>query len=327
MIIESDLIDEFISKTKYRPYKKIRVSLLTGGKPYSLNVQPEFDQSDFLPDNIRSCVKAYTHDKDSAIALFRDFVGYLGDQGIPVDVSFPPIPVSNSFERLMFIAKYLQEPIHSIADLPNVLWVSERTIEEDLRRLRGIDDPIQVCGRVFAIPDTERHDGQLTFVSTAHPLFLTENLTQILVLLKGLKHMAENPLYSAYARLTGAEIWDQLSPYAKKRIHFVLGELMPEDLKWYESLGSSEHSFHTEEMCSRVMNTGSSVLLDCIKNGKSFCLEQDEHVYQNCQVIEGSYKFDNGCPQVDVECSAGRITVYIRRVIRSAYTIEELCAD
>lgn len=133
----------------------------------------------------------------------------------------------------MFIAKYLQEDENKISELPDILWVSGRTIEEDISRLRGIEDPIQICGRKFFIPDTTRENGSVRFPSTAHPLFLAENLTQILIMLKGLKTMSENPLYEPYAVQTGREIWNQLSSYAKKRIRFVLSEMMPEDLTWY----------------------------------------------------------------------------------------------
>ena len=123
------------------------------------------------------------------------------------EIDFPPIPVSNTFERLMFIAKYLQGKDSKISDLPDILWVSNRQIETDLSRLRGLDDPIQVCGKKFYIPDTEREDGRITFQSTAHPVFLAENLTQILIMLKGLKAMAENPMFRPYAESSAKEIW------------------------------------------------------------------------------------------------------------------------
>lgn len=248
-------IDEFIRKNhRYRPYSKICRNLLTGGKKYSLNAQAGYEESEYLPYNIKNSVQAYSSNKDMAIALYKDFVKYLEEQGVKVpEISFPPVPVSNTFERLMFIAKYLQEDEHRISDLMDVLWVSSRTVEEDISRLRGSVDPIQVCGRKFSIPDTERKDRRLRFQSTAHPLFLAENLTQILITLKGLKAMAENPLYEPYARQSAREIWQQLSPYARRRIRFVLSELMPEDFAWYAGLGERREDdwFHTEEACSR----------------------------------------------------------------------------
>jgi len=324
----SPYIENFIKTSKNKPYKKISKSLLLGGKDYSLNSHHGYEKSENLAGFIKECVMAYTHDKDSAIVMFRDFIAFLKGKGIAVHVEFPPIPVSNTFERLMFIAKYLQDSRHLITQLPDILWVSERTIEEDLRRLRGQIDPIRVCGKEFHISDTTREDGRLRFQSTAHPLFLAENLTQVLIMLKGLKEMSTNPLYEQYAIRTAADIWMQLSDYAKDRIRFVLENLLPEDYSWYESLEEpAERGFYTEEMCRSVRNTGSGVLIDCIKNGKPFCVEYETDegtvFYKECRFIEGTYK--NG--SIDADCSAGRVTLLFDKVIRSAYITEELACN
>lgn len=322
--------EDFIKKSKNKPYKKICRSLLLGGKSYSLNSKAGFEKSENLGGLIKECVTEYTHDKDSAISMFKAFVLYLQRNGVDVQVDFPPIPVSNTFERLMFIAKYLQDSSHFITDLPDLLWVSSRTVEEDLRRLRGQIDPIQVCGKEFHITDTVREDGRLYFLSTAHPLFLAENLTQVLIMLKGLKEMSANPLYEQYAMQTASDIWMQLSDYAKERIHFVLSDLLPDDYAWYASLEKPVITgFYTEEMCSRVGNTGVSVMLDCMKNQKDFCVEYETEdgtvFYKGCQFIEQSYKAAPA--SIDVECSKGRVTLLFDKVIRSAYTAEELTAE
>ena len=190
----------------------------------------------------------------------------------------------------MFIAKYLQDPRHSISELPELLWVSQKTVSEDIKRLSGNhDDPIQVCGKPFIIDEMERNRDSVHFPSTAHPLFLTPNLTQVLVTLKGLREMADYPLYAGYARTAASDIWEQLSDYAKSRIRFVLSELLPEDLDWYESLRKSEDGlFLSEARCS-----GHNVVLDCIKNGKAFCAEYADdgiiRIFQDCVFVPGSY--------------------------------------
>ena len=329
------LILDFVKRTKRRksaPYHKICEALLTGGRPYSLNAQPGYWESEYLPSNIRSSVMAYSSNKDTAIALYRDLTAFLAEKGAAVPpIEFPPIPVSNTFERLMFIAKYLQDEDHRISDLSKKLWISERTIEEDMKRLRDDVDPIQVCGKKFFIPDTERRDGGIRFASTAHPIFLAETLTQVLVMLKGLRVMAEDPLYAPYALQTGSEIWNQLSAYAKDRIRFVLQDLMPEDLSWYEKLAKSndDHYFHTETACSQIYNTGSHVILDCMKNRKSFCVEYEEDgkisVYSDCRMERNT--FSDNPPGMIVNCSGGRIRLLLDHVIRSAYTMEELAAN
>lgn len=329
----SHYIELFVKqKHAYKSYAAIYKNVLLGGKPYSLNMQTGYQESEYLPYSIKDSVRAYSSNKDIMIALYKDFVSYLEHKGVQVpEIKFPPVPVSNTFERLMFIAKYLQEEENRISDLPDILWVSGRTIEEDISRLRGVEDPIQVCGRKFFIPDTKRENGSMRFSSTAHPLFLAENLTQILVMLKGLKAMSENPFYEPYAVQTGKEIWDQLSTYAKKRIRFVLSELMPEDFSWYEELESagSDNHFHSESACSQVGNTGTHLILDCLKNGKSFCMEYMEedgvHLYKDC-VID-PHSFSSNPLSVVVSCSAGRKQILADHVIRSAYTAEELASN
>ena len=328
------LINEFVrqnQRNRSKVYFKICKTVLLGSKPYSLNSQRGFSESEYLPDNIEASVTAYRSNKDTAIALYKDLVFFLKRKGIDVpDIPFPPIPVSSSFERLMFIAKYLQDKDNRISQLPKLLWVNPRTVEDDLSRLRGYEDPIQVCGKKFCIPDADRRRGTIQFSSTAHPVFLAENLTQILVVLKGLKKMSEDPLYRPYALQTGQEIWDQLSPYAKDRIRFVLKDLMPEDYSWYESLETEreDYHFHSEESCSRVSNEGVSVILNCIKNGKSFCVEYENggevRLYRDCIMEPGSYRGDPG--SIVVNCAEGQVRLMFDRVIRSAYTAEELAA-
>ena len=244
--------------------------------------------------------------------------------GVEVFVQFPPISISNTFERLMFIAKYLQDPRHKTDDLPDLLWVSSKTINDDINRLRGDhEDPIQVCGKVFIIKNMEKHKDTVRFASTAHPLFLTPNLTQVLVTLKGLKAMADDPLYAEYARLAAADIWEQLSDYAKTRIHFVLSELLPEDLSWYENLHKPDDEyFYSEVRCS-----GPSVMLDCMKNGKSCCVEyngeDDICLYKHCSYVPCSYDGNS----IEVNSANGCVRLFINRIIRSAYTAEGLCKE
>ena len=316
----------FIQSMRYdRKLKKAARRLLTGTGRESLVQQPGYEESEYLKENMRNSVRSCVRGKDTAVRVYRKFVRYLHDQGVHVDVHFPPVPIDNSFERLMFIAKYLQDPEARIADLPDVLWVSDRTIEADLAWLRGLEDPIQMCGRPFIVEDTERSGGQLRFASTAHPLFLTENLTQVLIMLKGLKEMAKDPLYKKYAEATAFDIWEQLSDYAKDRIRFVLTDLLPEDLSWYEGLEKEdEDTFYTERRCS----VDGDVWLDCMKNEKPFCVEYQSNegpvIYTNCRFIHRSYRHEAGSMVIDVQCDQGRKSLKGSRVLRSCYTLEEL---
>lgn len=296
-------------------------SLIKSDKEFAFTNQEFFEDSEYLAYNIKSCVKGYQRDKKAAMDVFKHFLKFLREKGVNEEVQFPPVDISNSFERLMFIAKYLQDPRHNVADLSELLWISEVTIRKDINKLLGEDgDPIQVCGKKFIIDDVERRRGLVRFSSTAHPVFLTHNLSQVLVTLKGLKAMSENPLYSDYAKMAAADIWEQLSDYAKDRIHIVLSQLLPEDLTWYKSLKKdADISFYTELRCS-----GGNNILDCMKNDKAFFAEYDSssgiHIYQNCRYVPQTYDGNS----IEVDCTSGRVRLELAKVIKTAYAAEDL---
>ena len=320
----STYIDEYARKKKYYLSCDAETvhNLIKGDGKYSLKSQLDYANSDSLAYNIELSVKRYTRDKDIAINIYKDFCSFLKSKGVEVIVRFPPISVSNSFERLMFISKYLQDPRHKVSELQDLLWVSDRTINDDLTKLRGRDnDPIQICGKVFKIDDLERGRDVVNFPSTAHPLFLTPNLTQVLVMLKSLKTMSDDPLYMEYARLMAMDIWEQLSNYAKERIHFVLSELLPDDLTWYNSLKKQDDEyFYSEYRCS---NNG-NVFLDCMKNGKPFCVEYQNGdgvcLYKDCIFIPGSM----GDRSFEVNSDQGKVRLHFDKILKSSYTVEEL---
>ena len=322
-----EYIDEFIHKYMdiYKRKKegfsksKILENLLTGNQDYAFKKQWEYEDLDRLEENIRNSVRKYERDKDAAIRVYKIFLEFLQKKGISVEVQFPPIPVSNTFERLMFIAKFLHDPEHKTDTLSSLLWQSNETIEKDLKKLRGKDkDPIQICGKVFKLTEKkQRSKGRIDLESTAHPLFLTPNLTQVIVMLKGLKAMSEDQNYAKYAETIAADIWEQLSDYAKNRIHYVLSELLPEDLTWYESLEKPDKNlFYPERICSVPDN----VLIDSIKNDKRFFVEtKDGKKYSNCSKC----RFISAA-EVSFMCDRGEKIVLKDNILRSAYSPEEL---
>ena len=308
-------------KRKYNPDAEIMNNLLVGKQDYSFTNQTAYEDPGSLGENIRKSVQGYTRDKDAAIRVYKSFLEFLEEKGISSDVHFPTIPISNSFERLMYIAKFLHDPERKISELSDELWQSSTTIQGDLSKLRGIDDdPIQIYGKVFKINETKRSKGKIASASTVHPLFLTPNLTQIIVMLKGLKAMSENRHYANYARNTAADIWEQLSDYAKKRIHYVLSDLMPDDLSWYESLERTDNHFCTEYECS----VNNDVIVDTIKNGKTCFVQAIEGnepvIYHNCRIVSEYDDFT----RFKITSDEGEKMLTSDNYIRSAYTPEEL---
>lgn len=222
----------------------------------------------------------------------------------------------------MFIAKYIQNPEHKISDLKDILWVGDRTIENDISVLRGnTDDPIQICGKRFVIEDIERNRGRITMSSTAHPIFLTSNLTQVLVTLKGLRYMSQESAFKAYAEEMAKSIWSQLSDYARDRILYVTENLILDELDWYKGLEKKEEdSYHSEMRCSYTEGAGR--LLDCLKNGKTCFIEYKNNdnttFYEDSKIIKciGNIIKINYKDQI--------IDLEIDNILRSSYTLEEL---
>ncbi len=322
--------DEIMTPKKYKHYyeysslKKSTVASLIKllEAQYAL---PDLDQ-DELERAMKEAVRSYKHHKGTAIFVYKKFLQYLIEvHQYAIEVSFPEVEVWNTFERQMYLAKELQGGDLNIEDLSERLWVSTRTLEEDLKKLRGLDeDPIQILGRKFEIRDMERKNGKVLLSSTVHPFFLTWNLTQVIAALKGLQMMMENPLMKAYAQKSAEDLWMQLSSYGKNRILEVSKELFQEDTAFYEALASSESDAFLEEKRFKTTD-GPSVLMDCLKNEKSFYMEYLEEdgsavFLEECLCIPGTYEGS----LLKIEYKKGVRTVFFDRVLRSAYTKEEL---
>ena len=340
--IMDSYINEYMSTKENFAYADFMKTLLGDKMKFSLKKQSKYEEPEYLEDSFRSSVlsiEGNRANKDVAIQTYRDFYDFLKKKGISAEVKFPPISVTNTFERLMFVAKFLHDPdrerielsdgdmMSDVEILTRKLWVGTRTIENAMRKLRGRDnDPIQVCNKPFIIPEKEvkRRKKKIYLESTAHPLFLTPNLTQVIVMLKGLKSMSEVPFYEKYAETEAAIIWKQLSDYAKERIRFVLTEKMTEDFTWYENLEKSDDELWLSE---RACSVNHNVIMDCLKNEKSFCVEVrdgNKHlIYTNCHSCCFGITSDN-LPCTTFISGQDKITVLDKNIVRSAYTREEL---
>ena len=326
----SEIIEEFLMPKNFKKYlgytsfNKMTVSNLL----YKLKENYDGDELEEtqLQFAMKDTVMSYTSTKLSAIKIFKIFLKFLKDENdFKGVVSFPEIDISNSFERQMYLAKALQKNEMKMESLSEKLWISERTLEEDIARIRGkSSDPIQICGMPFIIDEVERKNGKFSFASTVHPFFLTFNLTQVIATLKGLKKMSLEPAMERYAIGSAAAIWQQLSDYAKERIIYVMTEIMPEESSWYESLDAiANEIFQTEYQYRSVEGPG--VLMDCMKNEKICHVEyqrEDETIVflTNCKFIPKSYQGDG----VEVSSDQGNEFLDFSKIIRSSYTKENL---
>lgn len=316
--------ESFMEIRKADKYQNIKYKTVEGVmKRFSVKYPADDLTSDALSYAIRETVRSYSSSKATAIAVLKEFQNHAEDKyGIKADISYPKVDISNPLERMMYIVKFLHDSEKTMFDLYDEVWVSERTLEDDLANLRG-KDPLQVLGKTLLVKDVERSDGKVLFESTVHPLFLTLNLSQALTMLKGLQKMAREPLYSEFAKVTAAAIWDQLSNYGRNRLLKVLKEQFGENTSWYESLGDAKPElFRTESEIGR--RNPISAIMDCMKNSKPFNVE-----YQS----EEGNKFLIGCRAIPKTYTGEAISVISKgeehfltfdRIIRVSNLLEDL---
>jgi len=271
-----------------------------------------------LTASIKDSIKRSSN-KKGTIEVYKIFCEYLEKKSILVKIDWPTVDISNRLECILFIAKYLQDGKPK-SELENILMLGEKTINEYVKTL---EEGTEFLGTPFRVDTTRRHRNRIDFPSTVHPILLTPNLTQVLIMLKELKAVyVRKKIFQEYAWHLAVNIWQQLSDYARDRILYVLENLMPEDIDWYKELDEAEREghFQTEEYLSR---RGSDSILDCLKNRKKCHIEyknEDGSVVflQDCTVIKLSGD------SIVVEHAEGASELMESRILRSAYTKEEL---
>ena len=171
---------------------------------------------------IRETVKASTSSKSDAIARCRGFVGWLeGQTGETYDIDWPPVDVGNRFERIIYMMKVLQtEHTNLVEFLSDRLWISTRTIEDDLSVLMNEDRTADgtLLNESLYVNGLSRGRGTIEFLSTVHPILLLENLTCLTLTMHALLEKAQEPGQHDWLITTAGHIWSQLTDYAKVRI-------------------------------------------------------------------------------------------------------------
>lgn len=238
-----------------------------------------------LKADIEVCCKRYTSSKKSIITVFKELIKELKKYEIYLKLDEPKFDYTNEIERQLFLLKYLHpQENHTIGEACDELWMySEDKIREDIFAIRN--GKLNFLGKKINVEFT-KNGTDVKFPSTAHPIILLENLTQIIVQLEGLRQMANGPL-EKYALNTAKEIWDQLSEYAKERAYYVLEELVEVDTKFYDTLESMDKKevFVSEYDCSHIK--GVSSVINFLKNGQEFYIaynENDKTIKRRCRI-------------------------------------------
>jgi len=221
-------------------------------------------------------------DKKRDHYIYSKYIKFLNkDKGMSIE----KLPrYYTELERRLEIIKRIHKGCNAsdISDMAYELMLDESNIHRDLRIIS--DGEMSVMGQRVKVEYRKQNDenGEEYILSTAHPLFLVQNLEQIIALLNGLKYSYEIYGYKEYARETAVSIWMQLSDYATNRI---LNELPKEELKidinWYKMIADEAEerkrkleeeedyiidSFKTEEFISNLGKNKEHSYLKNLKN-------------------------------------------------------------
>ena len=229
---------------------------------------------------INQTVVCNTGGKTECLRRMKSFSDFLHRKRVNFDVFWPPIDdIGNRYERLLFILRELQTADETIKEnddtatqyLADLLWVSERTIEEDFSYIMPPYDkyaPRTLFQQSLTINGMKRSKGAVEFASTAHPFFLIENLTSLLVLFESLLEKAKSLPFQEQAMITISRIWKQLTAYAQERISKLLNEFYQDDseeLRLFNKMkdtADAENNAFIKEKTDHKMPT--SFLLDAL---------------------------------------------------------------
>ena len=172
-------------------------------------------------------------------------------------------PVLSDLERRLDIVKNFRN--HMTEDKQKLCeryYVKERTLRTDFAEIKN------GCLNAFEqVVDIDYDMENKSLFSTPVPLFLVQNITQIVAVLNGLAIQAEDPRYNAYAKTTAMLIWKQLTPDVKKRIKNDLVELLHLDAEWYECLENESEDFKLKYYTERMIDCQRGNVLMLFKNG------------------------------------------------------------
>lgn len=139
--------------------------------------------------------------------------------------------------------------------------------------MKALREGISVMDQEIRLSDIQLRNRKVTAVSTMHPLFLAQNLTQVIGMLEGLRRMEDDWAMRSYARNTAVSIWCQLSDYAQGRISGTLVDLMGLDADWYERIScetemrSGKVFYNEKESSDRF-----GLLMYAMKGGLPCCI-------------------------------------------------------
>ena len=229
-------------------------------------------EADSIRDSIRDTISKMQRKSNEEYLIANDYFAFLNQK---YKLQIQPFDRQlTSLERQLSIAKDMHD-FNKARDfdrqeVAEKYLVSEKTIENDMKALR---EGISVMDQEIRLSDVQLRNRKVTAISTMHPLFLAQNLTQIICMLEGLRRMEDDWALQSYARNTAVSIWCQLSDYARERISGTLVDLMGLDANWYERISceaemrSGKMFYNEKESSDRF-----GLLMYAMKGGIPCCI-------------------------------------------------------
>ncbi|MGN1033027.1 MAG: hypothetical protein ACI4PU_06155 [Intestinibacter sp.] len=227
--------------------KEVNEILFKGFEDETLDLEIKYTDAKQIREDIIDVIIKEKNSKEKFRLVYSEYIKFMNKTYFynqHVSKRIKPIPpYYSALERRILIAKKM----HSNFDLHKIareFFVSDRMIQEDLAILKKGD--MTFLNRKLKVQYESRYRENVKMKSKAHPLFLVENLTQIIAMLNGLSYVSKESIesgkdseYKEYAEETAISIWMQLSDDAKSTI---LNERVDElnlDKEWYNKISEA----------------------------------------------------------------------------------------
>lgn len=189
-------------------------------------------------------------DKVDFRKIANNLVDYLnGYYGFEIDLTnLNSLPFGSREERCVYLLRNTERRLQGEADEDNglrtiaeELGCTPRALQKDLKHMT--EQGFKLLGVNIELVDNR--EKLLNMDSTPHPIILMENISQLVVMLEGLRQMSSIKGYKEYAKLTALSIWGQLTDYARSKVKkavvlFSEEKDIAQIKDWYRRLESEE---------------------------------------------------------------------------------------
>lgn len=252
--IEKLLVDRFKAVMKGTKHNHKNIQLMTKTEREGVVTSEAQKIIEYIVVDI---IQSETRDKAKTAARLKDFLTYLNKHyqvNISIEEVLPQV-FSYETERQLDLVKMLHQPL-SKRELAERYAVSEKTLTKDLNALE--------CGKFFMGQEIrlERAEGrEINYVSSAHPVFMAMNLSEVFTLTIGLIQLGKKTAMESTYDHIAHDIYNQLSPYAKNLIR-----QRGEELGIYFRENDGYRRYRQEKECKE--RSKESALLYAAKSGK-----------------------------------------------------------